>query len=111
MMTRKDYHTEMRKHPLDSSERKKIHQKYFAQFVTEKTFFFVHGEIGVEKLLKSKCEYFNDVVKMQDWGWTWDLSPINTVLAKELGENSSQATRTCVGKAAARIILEDLDNE
>lgn len=111
MMTRDDYMTGISEHPLDSPERKNIHQKYFAQFVTEKTISFVHREIGVEKLLKSKCEYLNDVVRWRygaSRDWTWDFTPINTVLANELGENNSPATRTCVGKAAARIILEDL---
>ena len=87
---------------------KKLHQAYFAQFVTESTIRFVESHIGLKRLQQSQCEHLNDVVRWEQGGrtWLWDRSPMNVELAKELGECSSMATRTCVGKAAARIILE-----
>ena len=62
----------------------------------------------MKKLQASDDPHLNDVVRWEQGGrtWVWDRSPMNTKLCKELGENTSQSTRTCVGKAAARIILE-----
>lgn len=83
------------------------HHEYYAQFVTEQTLSFVRNVIGVEKLKASDDPDFNDVVRWEQGGrtWAWDRTPINSTLAKECGEGLSMSTRTCVGKAAARIIL------
>ena len=84
-----------------------LHDEYYRQFVTPQTIAFVESRVGLKKLQQSTCEYFNDVVRWEQGGtWLWDRSPMNTTLAKELSEGQSQSTRTCVGKAAARIILE-----
>ena len=96
MITRKQY--------LDNSA--ELHDSYFRQFVTPSTISFVENVFGLEKLKKSKCPHLNDVVRMTSQGWDWDRSPMNEDLAKQLGENFSDSTHTCVGKAAARIILE-----
>jgi len=86
-----------------------LHHAYYSQFVTPQTIAFVKSRIGLKRLQASTCEHLNDVVKWEQGGrtWLWDRSPINSTLAKELGEGNSQTTRTCVGKAAARIILEN----
>lgn len=93
-----------------------LHQDYFLQFATESTFQFVRYSIGIEKLKTSKDKYFNDIIRLPgtaDATWIWDSSPMNLALARELGEVGqkylpSKSTRTCVGKAAARKLLNDL---
>lgn len=101
-ITRKEY-------MKNSSE---LFRPYYRQFVTSETLAFVKNRIGMEKLRRSTCEHLNDVVMWERGGrtWLWDHSPINLQLARELGEVSpnalpSQSTRTCIGKAAARILL------
>ena len=86
----------------------KLHDIYYRQFVTAETIAFVENNIGIEKLQQSTCKHLNDVVKWEQGGrtWAWDRSPINVELAKLCGEGLSLSTRTCVGKAAARMILE-----
>lgn len=98
MITRSEYME-------NSSE---LHHAYYSQFVTPMTIAFVNSYIGLKKLQASTCEHLNDVVQWEHGGltWLWDRSPINSILTKELGEGNSLSTRTCVGKAAAKIILE-----
>lgn len=106
MITREQY-------MANSSE---LHNDYYLQFATESTFLFVRSSIGIEKLKSSKDKYFNDIIRMPgraDARWIWDSSPMNLDLARELGEVGqkslpSKSTRTCVGKAAARKLLNDL---
>ena len=88
---------------------------YYAQFVIEETRQFVAQHIGIKKLRKSKDEHFNDIIHHSNngqGGWIWDSSPLNLELARELGEIhpgylGSQSTHTCVGKEAARQLLEE----
>jgi hypothetical protein len=104
IITRKDYMN-------DSSA---LHHRYYSQFVNGSTLQFVKDRIGMRKLKASKCEHLNDVAKHSRGGagnWVWDYSPINMELAVKLGEVSagyipSDCTRTCVGKAAARMLLD-----
>jgi hypothetical protein len=95
------------------SNSSELFDAYWRQFVTGQTIRFVKSSIGVEKLRASTCKHLNDVVKWQNGGclWLWDYSPINTELLKELGESDCPSTRTNVGKAAARIILESVKND
>jgi hypothetical protein len=96
-----------------------LHHEYYLQFATLATFQFVRSSIGLEKLKASKDKYFNDVIRMPgtaDARWIWDSSPMNLTLARELGEVDqkslpSKSTHTCVGKAAARKLLNDLTAE
>ena len=86
-----------------------LSHKYYAQFVTEGTLNFVESQFGIERLKASKDEHLNDLCSYTQGGagnWAWDFSPINKGLLKPLGENNSDSTHTCVGKAAARILLE-----
>jgi hypothetical protein len=104
IITRKDYMN-------NSAE---LYHTYYSQFVNESTLQFVRDRIGMRKLKASKCKHFNDVAKFSRGGagnWVWDYSPINMELAVELGEVSagyipSDCTRTCAGKAAARMLLD-----
>jgi hypothetical protein len=98
MITRDEYMS-------NSSE---LHHTYYSQFVTPSTLIFVNRNIGLARLQASTDKHLNDVVRWERGGtWLWDRSPINEQLAKELGEGCSMSTRTCVGKAAARMILEE----
>ena len=92
-----------------------LHHAYYLQFATASTFSFVRSSIGIEKLKTSKDKYFNDIIRMPgraDARWIWDSSPMNIALARELGEIGpksmpSKSTYTCVGKAAARQLLNE----
>jgi len=85
-----------------------LHHVYYSQFVTPETLNFVRNQIGMDKIKASKDPHLNDVVKWEQGGqtWKWDRSPINVPYAKECGEGVSLSTRTCVGKAAARMLLK-----
>lgn len=99
MITRKQY-------MKNSGE---LHHSYYAQFVTNETFDFVKNRIGLKKLLKSNDPHLNDIIKMSGTAggtWVWDYSPVNITLMREAGEIASQSAHTCVGKAAARILIE-----
>lgn len=88
---------------------------YFAQFITEATKRFVLRSLNVEDIreaINSGDEHLNRIEipfnnMSQRGGWWWDNSPINTELARELGETLSPSTFTCVGKAAARILASE----
>ncbi len=103
IITRKDY--------MDNSS--ELHHAYYAQFVTEATKQFVLNSIGMDKLLASKDGWLNDIkVPRYEGGrrWLWDNSPVNTQLAIKAGEcvaNPTDSCCTCVGKAAARILLTE----
>ena len=87
---------------------------YYGQFITHATEMFILNHIGLEKLKTSKDEHFNDIIKHSRGGagdWVWDYTPFNLELARELGEVSerglgSASTHTCIGKEAARRLLE-----
>ena len=85
-----------------------LFHEFYSQFVTQGTLSFVETNIGLKKLQASKCKHLNDVVEWENGGrnWIWDQSPMNRMLARELGENCSPSTHTCVGKTAARILLK-----
>jgi len=98
MITREQY-------MQNSSE---LHHAYYLQFATESTFQFVRSQIGLEKLKTSKDKYFNDIIRLPGTAnatWIWDRAPINQTLCREIGENLSRSTFTCVSKAAARELL------
>lgn len=92
-----------------------LHQRYYAQFITASTRHFIKTSVGLAKLKKSKDPYFNDIIKHSNGGaggWIWDCTPYNHELALQLGLCSkgympSMASRTCIGKACARILLAE----
>jgi hypothetical protein len=87
-----------------------LHHKYYLQFATEATKRFVLSSLEVKdikKALDSGDEHLNDMkIPFNHMGsggrWWWDNAPINLELARELGENNSPSTHTCVAKAMAR---------
>jgi hypothetical protein len=96
------------------------HNDYYAQFITDATKKYILSELTVEQIkesIYSGDEHLNEIkIPFNNMGiggsWWWDYSPINLNLArklKEVGENSlpSRSTRTCIGKAAARILIKD----
>ncbi len=84
-----------------------LHHDYYFQFVTEATKQFVLNRIGMAKLLASTDGHLNDTATMESGRWIWDSSPINTALLKEAGEQNTPSTHTCVGKAAARWLIDN----
>jgi len=100
---------------MQDSER--LYQDFYQQFVTEDTLHYVCTHIGVQRLLESEDPHFNDILSRSGRGsWLWDRTPIGLQKARELGEvgmNSlpSLSTRTCVGKAAARMLLDEYKKE
>lgn len=92
-----------------------LHHAYYSQFITESTKQFILNNIGIELLKKSQDKHFNDIIKHSRNTWIWDRTPINLVKARELegigqGYLPSQSFHTCVGKACARILLEEFKN-
>ena len=102
MITRSDY--------MNDSE--KLHHPYYLQFATTDTERFVRERIGLAKLATSKDKYFNDLgIKHTRNGagtWIWDFAPVNEALIRQAGETVSHATHTCVAKACARHLLEQM---
>ena len=103
-----------RKQYMDNSS--ELHHDYYAQFVTDATRQWVINNIGMKKLLSSKCEYFNDLgIKYSHGGagpWLWDFAPYNLEAMREAGEVSpkclpSQSAITCTAKACARILVRE----
>lgn len=90
------------------------HHDFYAQFVTESTKRFVLGSLSVEQIaeaIESGDEHLNGIKipfnnMAHGGGWWWDGAPVNSALIRELGGYLSPSTYTCVGKAAARIILK-----
>jgi hypothetical protein len=95
--------------PRNSGNCNVLHHDYYTQFITTETLDFVRADIGLEKLFASECENLNDVVEWEQGGrtWLWDRTPINTAILARAGESDTRSTRTCVGKAAARILTEE----
>ena len=98
MITRQQY--------IDTPE---LHHEFYSQFVTDATFQFIKANIGLEKLQASDCPHLNDVVRWERGGqtWLWDHTPVNQQRIKDAGESLTMSVRTCVGKAAARILLKE----
>ena len=97
-----------------------LHHAFYSQFVTESTKRFILSELTVEQIeeaLNSGDKHLNEIKipfnKMGSGGsWWWDYAPINLKLARELGcvgQNSipSQSTKTCIGKACARMLVDN----
>lgn len=80
---------------------------YYLQFATQASYDFISNNFSIGKLLSSKDGHLNDLATMGRDGWVWDYTPINVQLARELGDNNSASTHTCVGKAIAKKMLSD----
>tara|TARA_R110000787_G_scaffold231570_1_gene338949 strand:- start:134 stop:475 length:342 start_codon:yes stop_codon:yes gene_type:complete len=110
-ITRNDYMN-------NSSE---LHHAFYSQFVTKGTNNYILNSLTVDeikKALDSGDEHLNKIkIPFNNMGsggnWWWDFAPINLKLAQELGAVSkgcypSHSTITCIAKAAARILTENL---
>lgn len=84
-ITRKEYMS-------DSSTK---HHDYYSQFVTELTKQFILNSLTVEQIAKaieSGDKHLNEIkIPFNNMGsggnWWWDGAPVNTTLARELGES------------------------
>lgn len=93
-----------------------LHHSYYLQFATESTKMFVLNSLTVEQIkeaLNNGDEHLNKIKipynRMGQGGsWWWDDAPINISLLRELGESNSPSTHTCVAKAVAKMLVENL---
>lgn len=85
---------------------KELFNGYYLQFATQASYDFISSKFPIKTLLSSKDGYLNDLTLRRDRG-IWDHTPINVQLACELGDNNSDSTHTCVGKAIAKKMIAD----
>lgn len=93
-----------------------LHHAFYSQFVTESTMAYILGSLKIEDVkeaLENGDKHLNKIKipynNMSSRGnWWWDGSPFNYELAKELGLCRSYSTHTCVGKAAAKMLVDKL---
>lgn len=91
MITRKQY--------MDNDA---THDQYYSQFVDHDTKQYVKSSIGLDKILASNDEHFNDIPLKR-----WDCCCVSIEaieMLKAAGDTWSQSGRVCIAKAAARII-------
>lgn len=82
------------------------HQEYYAQFIVPSTYTFIKERIGMDTLRRSTNIHFNDVIRcIGSSKWIWDYTPIDLDKLRLANDFNSANTRTCVGKAAAKILL------
>lgn len=99
------------KYMNNSSE---LHHDYYLQFGTEATKQYIFNSLTIEKIknaLENGDEHLNKIkIPYDNMGsggsWWWDDAPINVNLLKELGENNSRSTHTCVAKAVAKMLVK-----
>lgn len=92
---------------------KELHHEYYLQFATKETSDFILRSLAVYKIkeaLDNGDEHLNKIkIPFNNMGsgggWWWDNAPINMQLLKELGESNSPSTHTCVGKAVAKMLV------
>lgn len=93
-----------------------LHHQYYLQFATEGTKSFVLNSLkpeDIKKALDNGDKYLNDIKipynnMSRGGGWWWDEAPVNYALIKQLGGGNSQSTHTCVAKAMAKEIANNL---
>lgn len=94
------------------------HREYWAQFVTPSMKAMVKSNIGLERLQRSRNEYFSDVTTLKDWDWMKDATfrMLNMVKWREIqypeyaGLTSvgwSLSDNVCLLKEAARQLVEE----
>lgn len=94
MFTRKDY----------VHDRKCSHREYYAQFVNDNTKQYVSRVIGVDKILNSTDEHFNDIA-LRNWDCLTGL-PLNSIY-EQVGDYHTLGNQVCIAKEAARQIKEE----
>ena len=98
MFARKDY--------LDD---KCSHDEYYRQFVTEGVMWAVRSVISVDRLKASRDEHMNDI-PLNVWDRVFPKCPaaVNQAM-RDGGDYPTAAGLVCLGKAAARMLLEQED--
>lgn len=94
MKTRQDY-----------INKKCTYEEYYAQFVNDNVKLMVKDHIGINVILNSKDEHFNDIPLKK-----WDLIGLPygiRDLLKEAGDFYTLAGQVCILKAAARQIKKE----
>jgi hypothetical protein len=90
-----------------NSDSPTAHQEYYSQFVTDATRSLVVSWIGLDKILASKDEYFNDI-PLARWDSLCALLPPGTAQRlRERGDYLTLADAVCICKCAARMIREE----
>lgn len=81
------------------------HEQYYSQFVDFDTKQYVKSRIGLDKILKSNDEHFNDI-PLKNWE-TCCVSVEAVEALKAAGDTWSLSGRVCIAKAAAKIIKQE----
>lgn len=104
LLTREDY-------MKDGSN---LHQAYYSQFITPRTIAFIKANVTLKRLRASTDRHLNDIVKTSsgpNGSWFWDNTPFNIDKAQAAREVSngcsgSKNTRTFIGKACAKMLMD-----
>ena len=106
-MSQKTYYTRaeyMRDAQQEGRGPSKAHRRYFGQFVTPGTKYRVLSVIGLERLMASTDEHFNDI-PLSAWDGMVPLLPGSGSFEKA-GDYYTLANGVCLAKEAARQIVE-----
>jgi len=94
-------------------DKKVSHADYYRQFVTSSIIRMVETQIGIDAIVKSKDEHFNDIplakwdsIHVVHGGRGMYSSIANGDKIKAAGDGNSVSTGTCILKQAARMIKE-----
>ena len=106
MITRQEYLT---------SKDPDIHQKYYAQFVTEELKQLVLSTFGIDKLRSAYEESETlDAIPVHHWDCLLEVGDrhilpgyINLDLLKQAGQPATLSTMTCISKNAARQLIKE----
>lgn len=95
-----------RKQYMSDSQQKNMtaHRKYYGQFVTDGTKYRVLSGIGLDKILASTNEHFNDI-PLHLWDKLTHQLPGSSKF-KDAGDYYTLANGVCLLKEAARQIVE-----
>lgn len=83
------------------------HDQYYSQFITDSILALVEQRIGLDNILDSTDEWFNDIQLTR-----WDelafyiKSLVNPQVLTEAEEGWSMSTGVCIGKQAAKMLRE-----
>ena len=93
-----------------------LHHEYFAQFVTPYVKQRVQDSVSIHKLAEDYANGDKHLNETYSCSKVWDrvmcVTPQGIAARLKLaGENNSISTQVCIVKAAARILIEELNNE
>lgn len=115
LFTRKEY---MGSNLGDRVEARRLHRRYYAQFVNDDVINAVVRSIGADRILASTDEHLNDI-PLQDWDricgaiargsdiqWTGGRVFRTAIKFEDVGDYATLAGLCCVAKEAARQYIE-----